>query len=213
MLLQSAKDKYENLKNILTPKCDTIVVSGSIRRNKPDNIKDIDMIVLSKDFNEIENWIKDNSDDEITGLGGKFMLKFYYDDVWFNIFKIHQENHIGPTLLQTTGSAEFNILTRAKVKSAGLKLNQYGLFKGEIRLDLNTEEDILKFIYGRYIKPEDRTENIRVNSNTHYVNSFTNEDKFYRVDCIDGIWTCTCPHYKYRGVECKHIKKVKLDNQ
>jgi Fanconi anemia group M protein len=25
----------------------------------------------------------------------------------------------------------------------------------------------------------------------------------------DGTWTCTCPHYTYRRVECKHILKVK----
>jgi ERCC4-related helicase len=25
----------------------------------------------------------------------------------------------------------------------------------------------------------------------------------------DGSWTCTCPHYTYRRVECKHILKVK----
>ncbi|MFZ8856848.1 MAG: SWIM zinc finger family protein, partial [Candidatus Caldarchaeales archaeon] len=25
----------------------------------------------------------------------------------------------------------------------------------------------------------------------------------------DGTWSCTCPHYKYRSAECKHILKVK----
>jgi superfamily II DNA or RNA helicase len=25
----------------------------------------------------------------------------------------------------------------------------------------------------------------------------------------DGTWSCTCPHYMYRHMECKHILKVK----
>jgi len=25
----------------------------------------------------------------------------------------------------------------------------------------------------------------------------------------DGAWTCTCPHYTYRRVECKHVLKIK----
>jgi predicted nucleic acid-binding Zn finger protein len=28
--------------------------------------------------------------------------------------------------------------------------------------------------------------------------------------CTDGAFVCTCPDFLYRGNECKHIKKVKM---
>lgn len=34
----------------------------------------------------------------------------------------------------------------------------------------------------------------------------------YRVTCKkDQDWLCTCPDHHYRHVECKHIKRVKID--
>lgn len=35
------------------------------------------------------------------------------------------------------------------------------------------------------------------------------KDNVYTVIDDNGHWTCTCPHYTYRNVECKHIKQVK----
>lgn len=36
------------------------------------------------------------------------------------------------------------------------------------------------------------------------VESFTKPGKFYVVDLREE--TCTCPHFRYRGAKCKHIK-------
>jgi len=28
--------------------------------------------------------------------------------------------------------------------------------------------------------------------------------------CTDGSFVCTCPDFRYRGRQCKHIRKVKM---
>ncbi|AJP62019.1 hypothetical protein [ANMV-1 virus] len=28
--------------------------------------------------------------------------------------------------------------------------------------------------------------------------------------CSDGSFICNCPDFAYRGIQCKHIKKVKM---
>jgi uncharacterized Zn finger protein len=39
-------------------------------------------------------------------------------------------------------------------------------------------------------------------------------DEYIVVNPEDGTdWTCTCPHYTHRKVECKHIKQIKEQNQ
>lgn len=43
----------------------------------------------------------------------------------------------------------------------------------------------------------------------HLVPSQTHAELFYDVIQTVGGWTCTCPDYKYRKRECKHIKSVK----
>lgn len=42
------------------------------------------------------------------------------------------------------------------------------------------------------------------------VESLSNEDTYYRIFLHrKKKWACTCPHFHYRNVQCKHIKKVK----
>lgn len=47
--------------------------------------------------------------------------------------------------------------------------------------------------------------------NLWYVRSRREVERFYRVERTrTGIFSCTCPDFKSRGGECKHIKKVKM---
>jgi uncharacterized Zn finger protein len=33
----------------------------------------------------------------------------------------------------------------------------------------------------------------------------------YIVTCRDDVWSCSCPHHRYRGARCKHIIRVQSD--
>lgn len=57
-------------------------------------------------------------------------------------------------LLHFTGSKEHNTLLRGIAKDKGLKLNEYGLFKGEKLLPCKSEAEIYKALGLEYIPPE-----------------------------------------------------------
>ena len=33
----------------------------------------------------------------------------------------------------------------------------------------------------------------------------------YNTRMVDGVWVCDCPHYHYRGTDCRHILQRLLD--
>lgn len=49
--------------------------------------------------------------------------------------------------------------------------------------------------------------------NEFEVFSQTRADSSYRVTVEDGEWTCSCPYFTYKGVECKHIRSVRARKQ
>ena len=59
-------------------------------------------------------------------------------------------------LLHFTGSKEHNTALRARAKKNDLKLNEYGLFKGEDPLPVNSEEEIYQHLDLCFIPPEAR---------------------------------------------------------
>ena len=68
-------------------------------------------------------------------------------------------------LLTFTGSDKFNVLVRAHAITKGYSLNEHGLtVKGGVlpASPLLTEEAILAFLGLKYVKPEDRTETVKL---------------------------------------------------
>ena len=68
-------------------------------------------------------------------------------------------------LLTFTGSDKFNVLVRAHAITRGYSLNEHGLtVKGGVlpASPLLTEEAILAFLGIKYVKPEDRTETVKL---------------------------------------------------
>lgn len=63
----------------------------------------------------------------------------------------------GSALMYFTGSKEHNIAVRKVATKKGLKLNEYGLFKGEEVVTSKTEEDIYNALDLRYYEPRERT--------------------------------------------------------
>jgi DNA polymerase (family 10) len=62
----------------------------------------------------------------------------------------------GAALLYFTGSKEHNVMLRAKAKRLGLKLNEYGIYRGEKRLGGRSEEEIYKVLGMEWLAPEKR---------------------------------------------------------
>ena len=62
----------------------------------------------------------------------------------------------GAALLYFTGSKGYNIELRKRAIARGLKLNEYGLFKGERRIAGATEESIYAALDLPWVAPERR---------------------------------------------------------
>ena len=55
-----------------------------------------------------------------------------------------------------TGSAEFNVRMRNKAIDMNFKLNEYGLYNGDEKINVSSEKDIFDILEEDYIEPCER---------------------------------------------------------
>lgn len=148
-------EKLKEHKNIIR-----VSLAGSIRRHK-EVIKDIDIIGSCLDeyreeimeyftsLEEVEKVIaRGNTKSSIMlSAGINVDLRLVEDDEY--TFALHH----------FTGSKEHNTALRHRGKGMGLKINEYGIFKGDRRIDAKNEEEFFSVLGLQYIPPELR-ENI-----------------------------------------------------
>lgn len=137
------------------------IAAGSYRRGNPTS-SDMDVIVREP-IEEVYSKLKAKG--YIKGLFSKGTKKMM-SVVKLDDFPYRQLDVIFTTpemfpfaLLYFTGSKMFNIRMRIKARKMGFKLNEYGLWKGDVsvRDDITTERDIFKTISMDYVPPEKRT--------------------------------------------------------
>lgn len=145
-----------------------LIICGSYRRLM--NVSgDIDVIITHTDYktlNEIQNsdvlekFIKflENKNIIISGFTKSYKTKFmgitsnyYRIDVRF----IPYESYYS-AILYFTGSKNFNRYIRTVAIKHGYKLNEYGLFLNNIKIDINSEKNIFDILKIKYIKPNKR---------------------------------------------------------
>lgn len=129
------------------------IATGSYRRGK-DPLKDIDIVAILK---KVLLFPKD----VIMIRAGNLKYKFFWKSKSIGEYVpvdilVTDDKHWASSILHFTGSKEFNIKSRIKAKEKGYTLNEYGLWKKNRNLNLDSEEKILTKLYGKYIKPEDR---------------------------------------------------------
>lgn len=161
------------------------VICGSYRREK-EYSSDIDILITHKQLvnnkiqtqkylqNVIEK-LSMNSLFIIDNLTEKYVSHFqgfasinhkYIKDIPkcdFDINKIIRVDFIivpydsfYTALMHFTGSGEFNQMMRVHAKNLGMKLNEYGLFKKDKRIDINSETDIFNNMLLKYVPPNKR---------------------------------------------------------
>ena len=137
-------------------------VVGSYRRGKLFS-GDIDVLIQEENMNSIHEKLK-NVIPYVFSMGNT-TLRGIWQMEGFNAHRIDlliiPEREWSSALLHFTGSKRFNILARQKAKELNLKLNEYGLFneKGE-EYDVRSEEEIFNALGLKYLRPEERTENL-----------------------------------------------------
>lgn len=137
----------------LKPFCRKIEIAGSIRR-KNENPRDIDIVLIPKNMDKIEEQMKklgkfvQGGEHESTWIVDGIKIELYYttDDEW------------GATLLAYSSKKGAGIGLRIVARKKGFKLTQHGLFdrKTGKRIAGKTEREIY-FALGRpYKEPWER---------------------------------------------------------
>lgn len=150
-ILPKVKGVYEQLKNL--KEVERISTCGSIRRMK-ETIGDVDFLVVSKKPDLVMDFF--TSLPGVVKIWGKGRTKASVRTIdGFDMdIRVIPKKIYGAALQYFTGSKEHNIALRRIAIEKGLKLSEYGLFKGSKLLASENEEDIYEKLGLEWIPPE-----------------------------------------------------------
>lgn len=132
------------------------VVAGSVRRRQ-ETIGDFDFIVTADDAEAVmKRFMKSPRVAKMIEHGPTMTIVRLKNGMHADV-RIVENHAYGAVLQHFTGSKEHNIALRAIAAKRGLKLNEYGLWKGAKRVAARTEEDVYRALGLPYIEPELRT--------------------------------------------------------
>ncbi|WP_457568823.1 DNA polymerase/3'-5' exonuclease PolX [Desulfurobacterium sp.] len=117
-----------------------ISVAGSTRRMK-ETVGDIDILATGKNLEIIEAFVSLPNVKEVLWKGTKKATIIVEEGEQVDL-RVTEPDCYGAALQYFTGSRAHNIHLRTICVKNGLKLNEYGLFKGEKRIAGKTEEEI-----------------------------------------------------------------------
>ncbi|WP_200762476.1 DNA polymerase/3'-5' exonuclease PolX [Nitrosophilus alvini] len=130
-----------------------IEVAGSFRRKK-ETVGDLDILVTAKDWEEVsDHFIKFDGIKEVISKGPTRSTVILKSDIQVDLRSVAKESY-GSALHYFTGSKAHNIAIRSIAVKKGLKINEYGVFKGAERIAGLTEEEVYKTVGLPYIEPE-----------------------------------------------------------
>ncbi|HMA60251.1 MAG TPA: DNA polymerase/3'-5' exonuclease PolX [Halanaerobiales bacterium] len=158
--LDQALETSTKLINELKEKSDEIIdieTAGSTRRRKI-KIGDLDILMSVKDkkdhnllktIKELEP-IKDILLEGDTKISGRTQDGLQVD------FRIVNQDEYPAALLYFTGSKYHNVKLRQIAKDKNYKLNEYGVFEGDKRIEASSEKEIYGLLDLKYMEPEIR---------------------------------------------------------
>lgn len=140
--------KLRSLKEV-----EEISVAGSVRRRK-ETIGDVDFLVVSKKPEKVMDFFVSLPGVVKIWGKGKTKASIRLKEGFDVDLRVIPRNVYGASLQYFTGSKEHNIATRKIAIDKGLKLSEYGLFKGSKMIAGRTEKDVYEALGMEWIPPE-----------------------------------------------------------
>ena len=134
-------------------------VAGSYRREK-DTVGDIDILVVTDSSKEVADAIAKLPIVRDVIAHGEKKISFDLHNGLRTDVRLVREDQWGAALLYFTGSKEHNIAMRKVAIKKGWKLNEYGLFDGDIVIASKEEKDIYDALGLRWYEPKERTDGV-----------------------------------------------------
>lgn len=130
-----------------------IDIAGSLRRRK-EIVKDIDLVAVTAAPAAVaEAFINLPSVGKVNARGETRVAVTLQSGIDVDL-RLAAPEAYAALLLHLTGSKEHNAALRGLAKERGLKLNEYGLYRGDERLPCLSEEEIYRALGLQYIPPE-----------------------------------------------------------
>lgn len=137
-----------------------VQIAGSLRRHK-EIVKDIDILVETMWPVSLMDWFTSMEDVEVVMGKGETKSSVRLKNGMSVDLRVVSPWQFPYALHHFTGSKEHNTAMRHIARSRGIKMNEYGLFKGEQEelIPCKDEADIFKALGMAYIPPELRENN------------------------------------------------------
>jgi DNA polymerase (family X) len=130
-----------------------VTPAGSLRRAR-ETVGDLDLLVTGRDHIAIaDHFAKFGRIGKILAKGEDKVSVQLDNDMQVDVRLLERESY-GAALQYFTGSKEHNVVLRERAKRRGLKLSEYGLFKGAQSIAGATEEEVYEKLGLPWIPPE-----------------------------------------------------------
>lgn len=128
-------------------------LAGSIRRGQ-ETIGDIDLLIASRNGEEaLREFVKLPAIKRATALGGTRASVIIEGNLQVDVRAVPEESY-GAALQYFTGSKQHSVHLRTIAQKRGLKINEYGVFRGEKRIGGEKEEDTYRALGMKMPAPE-----------------------------------------------------------
>ncbi|PMP87249.1 MAG: DNA polymerase/3'-5' exonuclease PolX [Desulfurella sp.] len=144
-----AKDLVDRVYKIDNVK--KVEIAGSVRRGK-ETVGDLDILICTKDFNSVSKALANLEHKQIIAMGDTKVSLLLSNNMQVD-FRLVNEDSFASALQYFSGSKEHNVRLRDIAIKKGFKLNEYGLFEKDKKIETKTEEDIYNALGLCYIKP------------------------------------------------------------
>jgi DNA polymerase (family 10) len=153
ILLGNALPVAEEICEQLKTQASRIEAAGSLRRMK-ETVGDIDILATTNQPTRlVEAFTHISGVRKVLEKGEAKSSIILQNDLQVDL-RIVDERGFGSALMYFTGSKDHNIALRKLAIARGLKLNEYGLFKGNEQIAGRTEEEVYRRMGLEYIPPE-----------------------------------------------------------
>ncbi len=184
-------------------------IAGSYRR-KLETVKDLDLVIVGQEGSSVlEKISNENFFDEIK-RGGEKLISAVLDGMQVDL-RCFDKSEFYSALHHFTGSKAHHEQLRGIAKSKGLKINEYCIFQGDKRIEVNSEEEIYKILGLKYVPPEMREGIFEFRDDIDFSNLISEKDIkgifHIHTNYSDGsmglqdiLDYCKSKNYKYAGI-------------
>ena len=130
-----------------------LAVAGSFRRAK-ETVGDLDILVTARNGRAVtEYFVAYDEVDSVVSSGSTRATVILRSGLQVDL-RVVPEASYGAALYYFTGSRAHNIAVRTLARKRGLKINEYGVYRGDRRIAGKTEREVLKSVGLPWIPPE-----------------------------------------------------------